>query len=272
MNNNLLMKNVQSIKTVGPRRAASLQRIGIFTVGDLLYHFPRRYEDRTRLSPAGACAQGETATVRGTVLAAQDLRPRRGLTITKLAVHDGFAVFFAVWFNQPFIKKSLTPGKKIYITGKVDKSYGTTQLTVEDYEVDDGSDSLSAGRLVPIYPLTGQLNQRQLRAMIKTALTALNNQINDFLPGEIIEKYNLPRMEIALSQAHYPDGEREAAAARKRFIFEELFLFQLVLAVRKRDITCSEKAYRYVPEGELLRLYQKNLPFQLTAGQRKVWE
>lgn len=272
MNNNILMKPVQNIKTVGPRRAASLQKLGIFTVRDLLYHFPRRYEDRTRLIPAGACAQGETATVRGTVLAAQDLKPRRGLTITKLAVHDGFGVFYAVWFNQPFIKKSLRPGKKIYITGKVDKSYGATQLAVEDYEVDDGSDSLSAGRLVPVYPLTEQLNQRQLRVMIKTALTVLNNQINEFLPGEIIKKYNLPRMEKALTQVHFPDRENEAAAARKRFIFEELFLFQLVLAVRKRDITCSEKAHRYVPGGNLLRLYQKNLPFELTGGQRKVWE
>ena len=77
MNNNLLMKSVQSINTVGPRRAASLQRIGIFTVGDLLYHFPRRYEDRTRLSPAGACAQGGIATVRGTVLVSQDLNQGR---------------------------------------------------------------------------------------------------------------------------------------------------------------------------------------------------
>ena len=272
MNNNLLMKSVQSINTVGPRRAASLQRIGIFTVGDLLYHFPRRYEDRTRLSPAGACAQGGIATVRGTVLASQDLKPKPGLVITKLAVHDGSGVFYAVWFNQPFIKKILTPGKNVYITGKVDRSYGATQLAVEDYEVDDGSDSLSAGRLVPIYALTERLNQRQMRVMIKTALTVLNNRINDFLPGEIIEKYHLPRVERALCQAHFPDREKEAAAARKRFIFEELFLFQLVLAVRKRDITRSEKNHRYVPEGNLLRLYQKNLPFQLTGGQRKVWE
>lgn len=272
MNNNLLMKSVQSINTVGPRRASSLQRIGIFTVGDLLYHFPRRYEDRTRLSPAGACAQGGIATVHGTVLASQDLKPKPGLVITKLAVHDGSGVFYAVWFNQPFIKKILTPGKNVYITGKVDRSYGATQLAVEDYEVDDGSDSLSAGRLVPIYALTERLNQRQMRVMIKTALTVLNNRINDFLPGEIIEKYHLPRVERALCQAHFPDREKEAAAARKRFIFEELFLFQLVLAVRKRDITRSEKNHRYVPEGNLLRLYQKNLPFQLTGGQRKVWE
>ncbi len=272
MNNEFLMKPVQSLKTVGPRRAAALQRIGVFTVKDLLYHFPRRYEDRTRLSPAGACAHGETATVRGKVLAAQDLKPRRGLTITKLAVHDGFGIFYAVWFNQPFIKKSLAPGKMIYVTGKVDKSFGTTQVTVEDYELDDGSDSLSAGRLVPVYPLTEQLNQRQLRVMIKTALEEFNNHAHEFLPEAIIKKYNLPRLSKALPQAHFPGKEKDAGAARKRFIFEELFLFQLVLAVRKRDISVSEKAHRYQPEGKLLRLYKENLPFQLTGGQLKAWK
>lgn len=267
-----LMKPVQSIKTVGPRRAATLQRIGIFTVKDLLYHFPRRYEDRTRLSPAGACAPGETATVRGTVLAAQDLKPRRGLTITKLAVHDGFGIFYAVWFNQPYIKKTLAPGKTVYITGKVEKGYGATQVTVEDYEVDDGSDSLSAGRLVPVYPLTEQLNQRQLRVMVKTVLEGLNNLALEFLPAEIIKKFNLPRLEKALSQIHFPGQEKEAVNARKRFIFEELFLFQLVLAARKRYLSGSEKAHRYITGGTLLHLYSENLPFQLTGSQLKVWE
>ncbi|NQS75337.1 MAG: ATP-dependent DNA helicase RecG [Peptococcaceae bacterium] len=271
MQNNLLLKPVQSIKTIGPRRAASLQKLGIFTVGDLLSHFPRRYEDRTHLRSAGTLVHDETATIGGKVLAAQDLKPRRGLTITKLAVHDGFGVFYAVWFNQPFIRKRLPPGTKIYITGKVDKGYGATQLMVEDYEVDNGGDSLSAGRLVPVYPLTDGLNQRQLRLMINTALAVLDNQIDDFLPGEITEKYNLPRIGQALQQIHFPDGEKEARGARKRFIFEEFFLLQLVLAMRKREINCSVKSYNYLPPGKLLHLYQKNLPFQLTGGQRRVW-
>jgi len=272
MTENLLMKPVQSIKTVGPRRAAALQKLGIYTVKDLLYHFPRRFEDRTQLTPAGACAHGEVATVRGTILAAQDLKPKRGLTLTKMAVHDGFGVFYAVWFNQPFIKKNLIPGKIIYVTGKVDKSYGATQVMVDEYEIDDGNDSLSAGRLVPIYPLTGQLNQRQLRVMIKTSLDGLNNHIKEFLPRQVIKKFNLPRLETALPDAHFPNREKEAGMARKRFIFEELFLFQLTLAVRKRDIASCEKAHRYLPEGPLLQLYKKYLPFQLTGGQLSVWE
>jgi len=89
MLNNLLEKPVQYVKMIGPRRAVALQKLGVFTVKDLLYHFPRRYEDRTRLQPAGTCVHGEVATLRGTVLATQEMKPKPGLTITKLVVHDG---------------------------------------------------------------------------------------------------------------------------------------------------------------------------------------
>jgi ATP-dependent DNA helicase RecG len=272
MSNEFLMKPVQSIKMVGPHRAATLQKLGIFTVQDLLYHFPRRYEDRTRLTPASACVHGEVATVRGTVLAVQNLKPKRSLTITKLAVHDGFGIFYAVWFNQPYIKKNLTPGKIIYITGKVDKSYGTTQIMVEEYEIDDGQDKLSTGRLVPVYPLTEHLNQRLLRFMIKASLDELKNQVREILPEKIISKYNLPALETALPAVHFPNLEKDAVRARKRFIFEELFLFQLTLAVRKRDISNSEKEHRYLSGGKLLDQFLKKLPFQLTASQIRVWE
>jgi ATP-dependent DNA helicase RecG len=272
MTKDILMKPVQSIKMIGPRRAATLQKLGIFTVQDLLYHFPRRYEDRTQLTPASACVHGEAATLRGTVLAAQDLNTRRGLTITKLALHDGFGIFYAVWFNQPYIKKNLSPGKTIYLSGKVDKSYGATQITVEEYEIDDGKDKLSTGRLVPVYPLTEHLNQRLLRFMVKTALDELKNQAQEFLPAQIIRKYHLPTLETALPAIHFPNLEKESGMARKRFIFEELFLFQLTLAVRKRDISIIEKAHRYLSGGTLLQLYVKNLPFQLTVSQLRVWE
>lgn len=271
MVDNFLRKPVQSIKMVGPRRAATLQKLGIFTIKDLLYHFPRRFEDRTRLRPAGACAHGEAATLRGTVLAVQDLKPRPGLTITKLAVHDGVGIFYAVWFNQPFIKKNLPRGTNLFITGKVEKGFGATQVIVEEYEVDDGQDSLSAGRLVPVYPLAAQLNQRLLRLMVKTALDGLSRPA-EFLPEEIIMKFSLPRFEEAVSNAHFPAGLSGAGTARQRFIFEELFLFQLALAARRKDIAGRRKSHRYLPEGKLLKLFKKNLPYQLTAGQLKVWE
>jgi len=271
MPDNYLEKSVQYLKMVGPRRAASLAKMGIFTVRDLLYHFPRRHEDRTRLQPAGSCAHGETATLRGTVLAARELKPGRGLTVTKLAVRDGLGIFYAVWFNQPFVKKNLPLGTKLFITGKVEKGYGVVQVLVEEYEVDDGGDSLGAGRLVPVYPLAGQLSQRQLRAMVKSALDGAGEADGEFLPKKLLEKFSLPRLDKALKGAHYPDHEIEAGAARERFIFEELFLFQVALAARRKGLDGQKKAHRYLPEGRLTAAFLNSLPYRLTGGQREVW-
>ncbi|TEB14121.1 ATP-dependent DNA helicase RecG [Pelotomaculum sp. FP] len=264
-------KPVQYLKMIGPRRAAAMQKLGLFTVRDLLYHFPRRYEDRSRLLPAGACPHGETATIRGTVLAAQDLKPRRGLTVTKLAVHDGTGIFYAVWFNQPFVKKSLSTGTKLFVTGKVDKSFGPVQVMVEDYEVAEGGDPLGAGRLVPIYPLTGQLTQRLLRAVVKTTLDEARSNAGEFLPAELLGKYKLPVFGDALASIHFPECREDLEKARRRFIFEELFLLQLGLAVRRATVAARHKEYRCRRDGGLTSSFIHNLPYRLTGDQVRVW-
>lgn len=264
-------KPVQYLKMIGPRRAESMQKLGILTVRDLLYHFPRRYEDRTRLLPAGACPHGEVATIKGTVLAAQDAKPRRGLTVTKLALHDGMGIFYAVWFNQPFIKKSLPTGTKLYVTGKVEKSFGPVQVKVEDYEVMEGGDPLSAGRLVPVYPLTGQLNQRLLRTVVKSALDEVGLKAEEFLPAELLRKHKLPFFAEALASIHFPECRENLEAARRRFIFEELFLMQLGLALRRATVAARHKEYRCRPDGRLTSSFINNLPYRLTADQGRVW-
>ncbi|MDD3652936.1 MAG: ATP-dependent DNA helicase RecG [Desulfotomaculaceae bacterium] len=270
MDKDFLKKLVQYIRTVGPRRAAVLQRAGIFTVKDLLYYFPSRYEDRTRIKPAGACAQGEMAVLRGTVMAVQENRSRRGLIITKVAINDGLGIFYAIWFNQPFIKKNLLRGMRIIITGKVKKGYGAVQVMVEEYERDEGGDILSAGRLAPVYPLTWQLKQRFLRSIVKAALEELKGQTKEFLPERLLEKLHLPHFESALHSIHFPDNYENAERARKRFIFEELFLFQLALSVRWKELRNREKLYRCLPGGKLTTSFIENLPYKLTAEQIKV--
>lgn len=173
MSNNFLNNPVQVLKMIGLRRAEVLNKLNIYKVKDLLYHFPRRYDDRTCLKPGAYCEHGETVTLHGTVLAGQELRPRRGLTVTKLGINDGQGIFYGVWFNQPFVRKNLQPGTKLFVTGKVEKGYGHVQVKVEEYEVDDGNDSLGAGRLAPVYPLSAGLNQRLLRTVVFTALDAI---------------------------------------------------------------------------------------------------
>jgi ATP-dependent DNA helicase RecG len=270
MSAELFAKPVQFLKMIGPRRASAMQKLGIFTVRDLLYHFPRRYEDRTRLLPASACRHGEVATLRGTVLAGQDLKPRRGLTVTKLAVQDEMGIFYAVWFNQPFIKKILRPGAKLFVTGKVDRGFGPVQVMVEDYEVFNGQDPLSAGRLVPVYALTGSLNQRLLRAVIKSVLEEVDAQA-EFLPVWLLKKYNLPVYKEALSNMHFPESKEEQSSARRRFVFEELIFLQLTLAARRNTVVSRAKKYRCLPGGRLTGDFIDTLPYRLTPEQSKVW-
>lgn len=271
MADDILSKPVQYVKSVGPRRAVTLQKLGIHTVRDLLYHFPRHHEDRTRIMTAAAAAAGEVATFSGTVLTGQVLKPRRGLTVTKMALNDGITIFYAVWFNQPFLQKSLTPGTRLFLKGKVEKGFGAVQVLVDEYEVDEGGERLGVGRLVPVYPLTDQVGQRQMRQMVKSALDSAGGACGEFLPPELLRQHGLPQLGRAIADIHFPACLEDAENARRRFVFEELFLFQLLLAMLRQKMIQKNKPHRCRTDGELIRAYLEGLPFRLTNEQERVW-
>ncbi|MCL2766585.1 MAG: DNA helicase RecG, partial [Peptococcaceae bacterium] len=246
MCDNILTNPVQSIKTVGLQREKELHKANIFTLRDLLNHFPRQYQDRTIIRQAGACNSGETATFQGTVVSVEEQRPRRGMTVTKLALHDGLGVFYGVWFNQPFIKRILPLGAQIFVTGKVERGFGIVQVSVEDYELagEDGN-PLSAGRLVPVYPLTGKLNQRLLRGLLNEVLEQLRDGSCEFLPQNLLKKLGLTALPEAWQDIHYPDTLEMAEKAKKRFVFEELFLYQMTLLLNHQELTTRVKDHNY---------------------------
>ncbi|WP_459910791.1 ATP-dependent DNA helicase RecG [Desulfotomaculum defluvii] len=266
-----LYQSIQYAKGVGPQRAIQLERLGIYTIWDLLYHFPREYQDRSIIRPAHSFAQGDIATVRGTVISAQESKPRRGLTITKLALQEGAGTFYAVWFNQPYIKKQYPPGKKLLITGKVERRYSIPQIQVTDHEVVGEDEGLHSGRIVPIYPLTEKLNQRFMRSLLKTTLEQVGSLAEEFLPDAILDKYNLPCLPEALREIHFPERQESCQRARRRFVLEELFLFQLGLSLQKGRIHKKTKDHQYTKEILTDRLTQ-SLPFELTEAQKRVWQ
>jgi ATP-dependent DNA helicase RecG len=262
---------VKYIKNVGPRRAALLSRLGINSVGDLLYHFPREYEDRTRLKPAHACDNGERAIIKGRVVGAEEIKPRKGLTITKLSLYDGYGLFYAVWYNQPFVKKQLKEGDWLLLTGKVSRFMGQVQLQVQDYELEDGPETVHAG-LLPVYPLTEQLSQRVLRMAVKSALDEWAGGLSDFLPASLIAKYRLPALGPAMQMVHFPQTPEDYRAARRRFIFEELFLQQIIVTMRRHRMVAGVKRHDYKVNSLLEAKYLSFLPFSLTPGQKSAWE
>ncbi|MEG6521566.1 ATP-dependent DNA helicase RecG [Desulfotomaculum sp. 1211_IL3151] len=266
-----LYQSIQYVKGVGPQRAIQLERLGIYTIWDLLYHFPREHQDRSSIRPAHSFAQGDVATVKGMVIAAQESKPRRGLTITKLALQEGAGTFYAVWFNQPYIKKQYPPGKKLLLTGKIDRKYGIPQIQVTDHEVLGEDEGLHSGRIVPIYPLTEQLNQRFFRSLIKTTLDQVGSLAEEFLPDSLLDKYNLPCLPEALREIHFPESQESCQRARRRFILEELFLFELGLSLQKGRIHKKTKTHSYQDDVLTERL-SNSLPFTLTEAQKRVWQ
>ncbi len=263
------MEEIQFLKSVGPKRAKLLNKLGIKTVEDLLYHFPRKYEDRSLLKKFYQLRDGDIETIMGTVLAAQNIRPRKGLTITKAVIHDGSSAGYAVWFNQPYITKQIPQGTEILVTGKVERKFGNIQINVTDFEVLDKEDPIHTGRIVPVYPATEGLQTRALRSIMKFAVDRYAPGFQEFLPESILKKYRFPQLSPALQKIHFPDGMNDIEEARRRLVFEELFILQLGVALL-REAQLNEQGIKHKENGILLEKFLKSLPFDLTGAQLRV--
>ncbi|MCL5056856.1 MAG: ATP-dependent DNA helicase RecG [Actinobacteria bacterium] len=264
-------RDVQYLKNVGPRRVYLLKKMGVSTVGDLLYHFPRDYDNRSDFKPGGYVS-GEKTTVRGVVAGLEEKRPRRGLTITRAFIHSGMERLVAVWFNQPFVRRQVTVGARILVTGKVNSFHNELQIQVADYEIEDGKEMINSGRIVPIYPLTGGISQRLIRLIIKSALDEWGHRLPEFIPSEMLARFVLPETGPALHAIHFPDSFNEIKMARRRFIFEEFFIHQLMVALMRKRSRVDKKNHVYPPGDDRERRLLSLLPFSLTPGQAGAWE
>lgn len=268
-----LESQVQYAKGVGPRLADLLGKLGIFSVRDLLYHFPRRYEDRTRFVRISQLKHGETATVLGTVIASDNVQTRGKLVLTKVAVDDGSGAVVLTWFNQKFRKEQFAKlkGRRIIAYGTVQLARWGAEIPNPEWELfDETSDPLSSGRIVPVYPLTEGLFEGQLRKIISGVLDTHLSLVEEVLPEEMRDRLDLVDVQEALRQVHFPESQVALEAARKRLVFEELFLLQLALAVRKRGMEQPGNGIEFrIPEN-LFEELRQILPFELTGAQKRV--
>ena len=223
-----LKKEVQYLKGVGPRRAKLFARLGVETVEDLLYFFPRDYQDRRRITPLGRLKEGETYTVRGRVLGTALIPTRKGKNIFRLVLGDDSGRLAASWFNQPYLKDNFSRDDDVILYGKIQR-YQTLQMINPEYEILAGDESppAAAGRFIPVYPLTAGLNQKTVRRIINRALTESLGRITDMLPDGFKEKWQVIGIRQAISAIHYPESKEELVEARKRLILDEFFLLQL---------------------------------------------
>lgn len=254
---------------VGPVLASRLKRLGLATVEDLLTYFPTRYEDFSKLAPIAKLPVGERVTIAGRVQVVSTRRARRRrLTITEALVSDSTGTVKAVWFNQPYLAKSLLPGNTVLLAGKlVSSSYGL-QLEQPTWEKEERG-SIHTSRLVPLYPLTAQLSHRQLRSLVARVLP-LAHALPDWLPPPVREQAKLMALPEAITALHFPKNVTELTAARRRVTFNELYLMHL--AARRARQALGRTAPR-IPFAPPTREFVAQLPWPLTPDQRvAAWQ
>ncbi|MDI6815521.1 MAG: DNA helicase RecG, partial [Dehalococcoidales bacterium] len=257
------------IRGISSSLATKFNKLGVNTVRDLLYFFPRRHLDYSQRKFISQLSQGEEQTIIANVWQAQvaSLGGRRG---TEAIVGDESGNVRVVWFNQPYLAKKLVTNTKVVISGRVSLFSGWHVFESPEWELVEDRELIHTGRLVPLYPLTQGLRPRQVRKLMKEVVDQWAWQVEDFLPYQVRRHCNLLELPQAITQAHYPENEEVKAQARVRLAFDELFLLQMGVLARKRDWQENQPGCPFRVTTQVLDAFLKSLPFELTIAQQKV--
>ena len=275
---NFLRKSIQCTKGIGTRRAAKLAtELNIHTVGDLLEYYPRGYLNRSQFRSIYDVGRGnEHETIQGKVVNRTQFTPRRrgAKSVGKFAVYDETGVAVLVSFGRRinYLKHLLKIGTRIVVSGKFTRKNNEIQTTDFEVEIleDEDADLIHTGRIVPKYPLTANLTQRMLRQWVKSVLDEHHQAYPEILPLEIRRRNHLTNRRPAIGEIHFPTSDTDLEAARRRLVFDEFFLLELGLELKKRQWETKEKGIAFQIEGDLTQRFFETLPFQLTRAQERV--
>jgi ATP-dependent DNA helicase RecG len=274
-----LDRSLHDLKGVGPKRAADLAHVGLLTVEDLLYRFPIRYEDRSRLRSIGSLKVGETASISGRIVHSGVRTTRRpGFKIFEALVSDDSGSVRATWLNQPFLRDVLVAGLHIVLFGRLElRGPGGLQLVNPQYEIieQEEGETIHTGRIVPVYEKTGTVTPKMQRRLVWDVLAQLPPDLPDPLPEITRAGLQMPTRYAALLATHFPPADaaidrlnRFATPAQQRLLFEEAFQFQLGLMARRRHAASEHKPHLITVDDRVRESARQVLPFKLTPGQR----
>ena len=276
-----LQTPLQFLKGVGPRKAADFARAGLHTVEDLLYRFPLRYEDRSRLQPVASLREGQVATVAGDVITCGLRATRRpGFRIFEALVRDASGTVRLAWFNSAFLREQIHPGQRLVVYGTFERNpFSGLQITNPQFEVveADEAETLHTGRIVPVYERARSITPKMQRRLVADALAHVAPDLPDPLPASLRARRRLPARVEALHAAHFPPPDasldelnRFRTPAQRRLILEEFFRFQVGLQLRRRAAASEHKGLVTRIDDRIRASLRAVLPFRLTAGQRQA--
>ncbi|MCB9005189.1 MAG: ATP-dependent DNA helicase RecG [Ardenticatenaceae bacterium] len=263
-----LAQSVTALHGVGPAIAERLSKLGAETIDDLLTIFPRRYDDYTLLKPINQLRYGDQVTVIGTIWETRARRTRTNQVMVQTVVSDGTGSIQATWFNQPWLPDKLKAGMQIVLSGKIDQFLGRLVMPSPDWEALE-LDPLRTRRIVPVYPLTQGLNGNKMREIMRTAVSQWAQRIPEPLPRSVRTSQNLYSLPQAVEQIHFPDSQASLHHARRRLMFDELFLLQLGMLGKRQTWQENTGIPLQIPDDALQPFYDA-LPFSLTAAQQRV--
>jgi ATP-dependent DNA helicase RecG len=263
---------VRYVPHIGPVMATRLQNLDIFTVRDLLYHVPFRYDDFSLVSPIARVRPGETVTVNATITSIKNFFTKTGKKIQEAKVYDDSGVLTVIWFNQPYLVNIMHAGDTVNLSGPIGWFGAKLVMTSPQYEITNGAGnvSLHTGRLVPVYPETEGITSKWLRTRIAFLLETIVPTVQDFLPEQTRAEYKLIGLSDALRAVHFPKNKEAIERGRHRIAFDEVFLLQLTAYEQKRIWEQTQHATAFtVPKDDVFSFID-SLPFKLTGDQKRT--
>lgn len=263
---NTLDKNIRYLKGIGEARAKLFEKLGIKTIEDILYFFPRDYEDRTKYRSVADCYDGETVCIKAAVFSAvRENRIRKGLTVYTLIIGDETGAMNIVWYNNKYVKDAFFQGEEYVFYGRVALNRGKKELQNPIYE--QAGKERFTGKIVPLYPLTAGLSQKMVQSAMEYAIKEAG-QLDEYIPQRLRERYRIAELNFAMENIHFPEDFNSYDIARKRFVFEELLILQLSLLSIKDENSVRE-GFVFEDTG-CVKEFTDSLPFALTGAQEKV--
>ena len=257
-------------KIVTEKQVSNLKSLGIDTIYDLIYYFPRAYDDRTNIKKIGELKINEYVVIKATVMTAVNLPTRFGKKVVKAIINDGTGIMEVLWFGMPYLAKTLKLGEEYLFIGQAKKA-NIFQLVNPEYKLYSGQQKVTLDEILPIYSSNKNITQNNLRKLIKKLIDEFMKNFQENLPDELIKEYKIVERKKAIGDIHYPLSMKEVEEAKRRFAIEELLILELGI-LKNRFIIENSNNKNYELEGkkEKIKNFLSLLPFELTGAQKKV--